>query len=84
MLAAVGLLPSLIPLASLLVATVRDGAVATVPAARLGELMTNTLALAVTVTATATVVGTTTAWLVVTSVSVKSRPARIGMRRVSK
>jgi iron(III) transport system permease protein len=63
-LAAVGLLPSLIPLASLLVATVRDGAVATVPAARLVELMTNTLALAVTVTATATVVGTTTAWLV--------------------
>ncbi len=63
-LAAVGLLPSLIPLTSLIVATIRDGAVATVPAARLVELMVNTLALAAAVTAAATAIGTATAWLV--------------------
>jgi iron(III) transport system permease protein len=63
-LAALGLLPSLIPLASLVIATIRDGAVATVPGGRLAQLMANTLVLAVTVTATATALGTATAWLV--------------------
>ncbi len=62
-LAALGLAPTLIPTLTLVGAVLTGGAVASVPAVRLAELLTNTLLLAAAVTGTSVAIGLGTSWV---------------------
>ncbi len=64
-LAAVALAPALIPTVTLVTSVIVGDAVSSVPAARLVELLFNTLLLAATVTATAVSIGLGTSWVTV-------------------